>query len=135
MSKSTRRKRKADDRNIVSSKNLPHFRAACVIVARKYCDMFAFWRACRYKPCRSARRCIGDQSYCLEKRWSGLPYEVQRDAEMRMPTEAPPNADWLLRAAYHYDLHNLCGFVPSDRAKAEAKRRHAARKATDDAGL
>jgi len=36
--------------------------AACAIVARKYCDLFGFWRDCRYKPCRSARRCSGDQA-------------------------------------------------------------------------
>ena len=26
--------------------------AACAIVARKYCDLFGFWRDCRYRPGR-----------------------------------------------------------------------------------
>ena len=47
--------------------------AACAIVARKYCDMFAFWRDCRYKPCRSARRCVGDQGFCLQSRCRAFP--------------------------------------------------------------
>jgi hypothetical protein len=47
--------------------------AACPIVARKYCDIFEFWRDCRYKPCRAAKRCSGDQGACLKMRWPSVP--------------------------------------------------------------
>jgi hypothetical protein len=58
--------------------------AACAIVARKYCDMFEFWRGCRYKPCRSARRCRGNQGVCLESRWDSVPYEAGIAAQIHM---------------------------------------------------
>jgi len=82
--------------------------AACAIVARKYCDMFGFWRDCRYKPCRSARRCSGDQGACLESRWQSVPYDVGIAAQLRMPAETPPDADRFIRAAHHYAHHSLC---------------------------
>src|SRR6476660_2191923 len=75
--------------------------AACAIVARKYCDMFEFWRRCRYKPCRSARRCRGDQGACLESRWHSVPYEAAIAAQIRMAAEIPPNADRFTRGAHH----------------------------------
>jgi hypothetical protein len=58
--------------------------AACAIVARKYCDMFAFWRTRRYKPCRSARRCRGDQGYCLGSCWDSVPYDAGIAAPPRL---------------------------------------------------
>jgi hypothetical protein len=82
--------------------------AACAIVARKYCDMFKFWRTCRYKPCRSARRCRGDQGVCLESRWDSVPYEAGIAAQIRMAAETPPNADRFTRAAHYYTPCSLC---------------------------
>ena len=63
--------------------------AACAIVARKYCDRFGFWRDCRYKPCRSARRCSGDAGACLQSRSQSVPYEAGIAARTRMAAETP----------------------------------------------
>ena len=82
--------------------------AACAIVARKYCDMFEFWRACSYKPCRSARRCRGNQGNCLESRWDSVPYEAGIAAQIRMAAETPPNADRFTRQAHNYPPCSLC---------------------------
>jgi hypothetical protein len=57
--------------------------AARAIVAREYCDLFGFWRDCRYKPCRSARRCSGDQGACLQSRYRSVPYDVGIAARTR----------------------------------------------------
>jgi hypothetical protein len=94
--------------------------AACAIVARKYCDMFEFWRDCRYKPCRSARKCSGDQGACLESWWTTVPYDVGVAAQIRMSTETPPNADRFLRMAHHYAHHSLCLHDPKNQ-KTRAK--------------
>ncbi len=82
--------------------------AACAIVARKYCDMFAFWRDCRYRPCRSARRCRGDQGACLQSRWQSVPYDAGVAAHDRMLAEASANADRFIRMAHHYAHYSLC---------------------------
>jgi hypothetical protein len=91
---------------------------ACAIVARKYCDMFEFWRGCRYKPCRSARRCSGNQGVCLESRWYSVPYEAGIAAQIRMAAETPPNADRFTRAAHNYSPCSLCLHNPKIRGAA-----------------
>ena len=98
--------------------------AACAIVARKYCDLFGFWRDCRYKPCRSARRCSGDQGACLESRWQSVPYDVGVAAQLRMAAETPPDADRFMRGAHNYAHHSLCLHDPKNqktRAKTQAR--------------
>ena len=82
--------------------------AACAIVARKYCDLFGFWRDCRYRLCRSARRCSGDQGFCLGSRWQSVPYDDGLAARNRIAAERPRNADRFTRAAHHYAHHCLC---------------------------
>jgi hypothetical protein len=82
--------------------------AAYAIVARKYCDMFGFWRDCRYKACRSARRCSGDQGFCLQSRAQSIPYDAGVAAYERMLAETPPNADRFMRGAHHYPHHSGC---------------------------
>ncbi len=91
--------------------------AACAIVARKYCDMFEFWRDCRYKPCRSARRCSGDQGACLQSRWQSVPYDVGVAAQMRMAAETPPNANGFTFGAHHYAPDSLCLHDPKNQKK------------------
>jgi hypothetical protein len=98
--------------------------AACAIVARKYCDMFKFWRDCRYKPCRSARRCRGDQGACLESRCWSVPYEIGIAAHKQMIADTPADADRFTRAAHYYDYTLLCLHDPKNqkrRPKALAK--------------
>jgi hypothetical protein len=94
--------------------------AACIIVARKYCDMFGFWRDCRYKPCRSARRCRGDQGACLASRWASVPYKAGVAADIRMRAETPPNADRFTRAAHYLTPDSGCLHIPN-KQKARAK--------------
>jgi hypothetical protein len=91
--------------------------AACAIVARKYCDMFEFWRDCRYKPCRSARRCRGDQGFCLQSRWTTVPYEVGLAAHMRMIAATPADADRFTRGAHHYSYTSLCLHDPKNQKR------------------
>ncbi len=91
--------------------------AACAIVARKYCDLFGFWRDCRYKPCRSARRCSGDQGACLQSRCWSVPYETGVAAHIRMAAETPPSADRFTRAAHHYAHHSLCLHDPKNQKR------------------
>jgi hypothetical protein len=76
---------------------------AGAVVARKYCDMFKFWRDCKYKPCRSARRYRGDQGACLEKHCWSVPYEVGRAAHKQMIADTPADADRFTCAAHYYD--------------------------------
>ena len=136
VSKTTKRKRKAEDNDPASPRNRPLFNAACAIVARKYCDWFGFWRDCRYKPCRSARRCIGDEGTCLKKHWYSLTYQVRLAAHERMQAEAPPHGDRWLRLAHRYPPDSICGFLPNDRLKAKVRRQAEAQTSVnDDAGL
>src|ERR1700749_2751304 len=121
VSKVTKSNRKAENNDPLSPRNEPLFRAACAIVARKYCDWFAFWRDCRYKPCRSARRCIGDESVCL-KRLSSVPYEARVVAQRRIPAEVPPKADRWLRLAHRWAPECLLLPKPERPRKAEANR-------------
>ncbi len=100
------------------------FDAACAIVARKYCDMFEFWRDCRYRPCRSARRCVGDQGFCLESRCWDISYDAGLAAHLRMIAALPPGADGFFQTAHHQPPNSLClhgSKNPKLHAKARAK--------------
>ena len=54
-----------------SQKYRDRYFAAHELAARAYCDFFGFWRACRYRPCRRARGCRGDEIDCLVARRGG----------------------------------------------------------------
>jgi hypothetical protein len=88
--------------------------AACAIVARKYCDMFKFWRDCKYKPCRSARRCRGDQGACLEKRCWSVPREVKLAAHKQMIADTPAHGDRFACMAHYYAPTSLCLHDPKN---------------------
>lgn len=83
--------------------------------------MFAFWRDCRHKPCRSARRCVGDQGFCPQSRWQSVPYDVGVAAQYRMLAETPPDADSFTRGAHNYAHHSLCLHDPKNQ-KTRARR-------------
>ena len=97
--------------------------AACAVVARKYCDMFEFWRDCRYKPCRAARRCSGDQGACLQSRYTNLSYDAQLAAHTRMIAETPPNPDNFSLMAHHYPPASRCLHDPKNQKKRAATAR------------
>jgi hypothetical protein len=117
-SKSARRK-ESDDKLSAKEWQARHD-AACAIVALKYCDMFKFWRDCRYKPCRSARRCAGDARDCLDRRWFSVPYEVGVAAHSQMSAETPPNAGRFLWGAHQRAPHSV-GKPNPELRKAKAK--------------
>jgi hypothetical protein len=131
MSKGTPRKAKSDD--VLLPKYKSRRLAAYAAVARQYCDWFALWRDCRYKLCRSARRCVGDEGTCLKKRWTNVPYEVSRAAELRMFAETPPDADRFVRLARHQGPHSLLLHNPSGRAKTGTRPQAEANRDHDDA--
>jgi hypothetical protein len=65
------------------------YNAAAEVAQRQYCDIFKFWRGCRYKPCRRAKTCRGDSSHCLQRgRW-GLPPDVLYQAELQVRAAVP----------------------------------------------
>jgi hypothetical protein len=65
------------------------YNAAAEVAQRQYCDIFKFWRGCRYKPCRRAKTCRGDSTLCLKRsRWS-LPPDVLYQAELRVRAAVP----------------------------------------------
>jgi hypothetical protein len=103
---SQRARRKSSDDKLSPKEWQARYDAAITIVARKYCDMFKFWRDCRYKPCRSARRCVGDARDCLHQRQFSVPYDVSIAARERMSADTPPNADRFVRTAYHQPPHS-----------------------------
>jgi len=111
--------RKAESTDPLTRKNNPLFRAACAIVARKYCDWFASWRDCRYKPCRGARRCLGDVGPCLKKCTDNASYETRVAARRRMPDDVPPNADRWLRLAHDWPPETL--LLPKTNARTNGK--------------
>jgi hypothetical protein len=63
--------------------------AAAAVARRQYCDIFKFWRGCRFKPCRRAKTCRGDPSHCLQRgRWN-LPPDVLYQAELQVRAAVP----------------------------------------------
>jgi hypothetical protein len=65
------------------------FDAGAEVAQRQYCDIFKFWRGCRYKACRRAKSCRGDSLLCLKRsRWS-LPRDVLYQAELQVKAAIP----------------------------------------------
>jgi hypothetical protein len=94
--------------------------------------MFKFWLDCRYKPCRSARRCVGDARDCLHQRQFSVPYDVSIAARERMSAETPPNADRFVRTAYHQPPHSAG--KPNSKLREARARHQAEREANNQAG-
>jgi hypothetical protein len=129
-------KRKDTDDDLTPKEWQARHDAACAIVARKYCDIFEFWRDCRYKPCRSARRCIGDARHCLDQRWASVPYDLGITADRRMSAETPPNADRFLWGAHqraHHSVGKRNPKLPDNRNRREAGKETTTRETTTQA--
>jgi hypothetical protein len=94
--------------------------AACAIVARKYCDMLGFWRTCRYRPCRSAGRCSGDQGACLERGWTTVSCEIRNQAHERMIADTPADADRFTSGAHRYPPYSGCLHDPKNQKRRTA---------------
>ena len=68
------------------------FNAEKAKLQRAYCTMFKFWRTCRFKPCRKARACRGDQDACLKRGEKLVPRDIQWEARRQMLAATPANA-------------------------------------------
>jgi hypothetical protein len=71
-------------------------------VQRHYCTLFQFWRHCRFKPCRRARTCKGDQSACLRRSVVGVPRDRQFRARQDLLTATPLHIGAPERAAREF---------------------------------
>jgi hypothetical protein len=60
-------------------------------VQRRYCTLFRFWRSCRFKPCRRARTCKGDQHECLKLSVNRVSRMEQFDARQKLLQATPRN--------------------------------------------
>ena len=77
---------------LTTEQYVARFNAEKAVLQRAYCDIFKFWRACPFKPCRRARACRGDQNACLERGVKNVPRESQWQARRRMLAATPANA-------------------------------------------
>jgi hypothetical protein len=65
------------------------FNIAAAQVQREYCEIFKFWRGCRYKPCRRFKACGGDPLACLTRGTRDVPYDLLSQAELQVRTATP----------------------------------------------
>jgi hypothetical protein len=65
------------------------FNVAAARVQREYCEIFKFWRGCRYKPCRRSKACRGDPLACLNRGTPNMPYDLLHQAELQVRTATP----------------------------------------------
>jgi hypothetical protein len=75
------------------------FDAAALAAQREYCDIFAFWRACRLKACRRAKTCSGDAQLCLRRGFAQVPDEACERALARVISATAADADRPTRLA------------------------------------
>jgi hypothetical protein len=77
---------------ITTEQYVARFNAEKAKLARDYCGIFKFWQDCAFKPCRKARRCIGDPHACLQRRAADVPRDRQWQARQEMLASTPANA-------------------------------------------
>jgi hypothetical protein len=81
------------------------FNAAAEAAMREYCDMFEFWRDCRYKPCRKQRQCRGDARVCIKRCNAEISYEAGNEAHARLYARTPPDAGPQIHTARCFSPH------------------------------
>jgi hypothetical protein len=86
------------------------FHAAAKAAQREYCDIFAFWRDCRYGPCRKAQRCSGDAIRCLKRGIGRVPYDAQYQAFGRVIAATPETADSPTKTARRFPPHDFASW-------------------------
>jgi hypothetical protein len=67
------------------------FNAEKALLARGYCDGFKFWRSCRLKFCRRARRCSGEPMACVKRSAAEIPRDIQWRARQEVLALTPAN--------------------------------------------
>jgi hypothetical protein len=93
---------------MTSAQYVARFNAEKAKLARAYCDIFKFWRNCRFKPCRKTRCCVGDQNICLKRRAAEVPRDIQWQARQQMLASTPANAGPPERMAREFLPEALC---------------------------
>ena len=78
------------------------FNAAGAQAQREYCNIFKFWRACRYKPCRRAGACRGDQLACLKRGVVNVPRDILDRAHAQVIAATPADTIQLERTARRF---------------------------------
>ena len=91
---------KRSDPDPKSQKYRDRYFAAQELVVRAYCDFFGFWRSCRYRPCRRARGCRGDNIDCIVARRAGEAHRfdaARAHVRARIPKDAgvPERHAWM----------------------------------------
>jgi hypothetical protein len=84
------------------------FRDERAKLQRAYCTLFAFWRACRFKPCRCARACKGDAAACIKRGVGAVARDAQWQARQRILEATPAGAGAPERAARQCLPGELC---------------------------
>jgi hypothetical protein len=95
-------------KTLTSERYVARLNAAKAKLARDYCDIFKFWRDCAFKPCRKARRCIGDQNACLKRRAKDVPRDLQWQARQKILASTPADAGPPERMAREFLPEGLC---------------------------
>jgi hypothetical protein len=93
---------------ITAEKYVARFEAEAAKLARHYCGVFGFWRDCQFKPCRRARRCIGDAPACLKEREHEIARGHQWQARQQVLASTPANAGPPERTAREILPSGLC---------------------------
>ena len=92
------RKRTLDD-YLTREEFRTRFEAEKTNVQRHYCNLFGFWRSCRFKPCRRAHACKCDANACLKLSVAGVTRERQFEARRQLLEATPRNLGAPERAA------------------------------------
>ena len=101
---------KRSDPDPTSRKYRDRYFAAQELAVRAYCDFFGFSRACRYRPCRRARGCRGDEIDCVVTRRDGKFHRFDA-ARAHMRARIPKDAGAPERHAWMTTLHRDLGKV------------------------
>jgi hypothetical protein len=94
---------------MTSEQYVARFNAEKARLTRDYCDMFKFWLHCAFRPCRKARRCVGDARACLKHRAAEVPRDAQWQARQQILASTPVNAGPPERTARECMPAYLCG--------------------------
>ena len=95
-------------RTMTAEQYRARFAAEHAALRRYYCSVFAFWKACRHKPCRKARACAGDALACLKRGAPGVPRETQWRARRRLLDAMPKTIGAPERHARQFLPEGLC---------------------------
>jgi hypothetical protein len=74
---------------------------AHAVVWRLYCDVFAFWRGCRKKPCKRHQRCCGEPAGCLMRGLPSVPPAEREKAAKEVIAGGPKR----IAPASHIEWH------------------------------